>query len=193
MPGMSFPDTPHSTEPQQVEASEAAAPTGRPDAPRPKRSGIAALAIVGVLVLMAGTGLGVWHATRPDATKPAAPAPSVLDVAGTVTLKLGQFTWNSVGEPTCQGWQGFADVAAGAQVTVTDASGKTLAVGAVGAGTAQGITTLTDGSHRADSCLLPFKVAGVARGVGPYGVEVSHRGVLRYNEGDLAALKLGFN
>lgn len=47
--------------------------------------------------------------------------------------------------------------------------------------------------HRASTCAMPFKVSGVPRGVGPYGVEVAHRGVLRYDEGHLAVLRLGFS
>lgn len=193
MPGMSFPHTPEQQHPEQPGAVQFVA---QPAPPKPKRAGMIALAAAGVLLLMAGAGLGVWYVTRPDATPSAAAgaaSPSTLDVTGVITLQRGQFTWNSVDDPTCQGWKGFEDLRAGAQVTVTDAAGKTLAVGAISAGTAQGITTEADGMHRAGSCMLPFKAAGVARGAGPYGVEVAHRGVLRYNEGDLGGLMLGFS
>lgn len=185
--------TPPLGQPQawQAPLPPSSAPPG-PPAPG-SRAGLIAVLVLGVLVLMAATGLGVWIFTRPDTTAAPATSPSAppsVDVAGTVVLKQGQFTWNSVGDPTCQGWKGFEDIQGGASVTITDAGGKALLVGSLGRGTAQGITTESDGMHRAGSCELPFIVSGVPGGVGPYGVEVSHRGVVHVNEGQLGSVQL---
>lgn len=166
-----------------------------PVPPPPARRGIGLLAgvVVGVLILMAATGLGVWLAVKPDTKAPAAqPAASALEVTGMVTLKHEQFRWGGRADPTCMGWQGFDDVRGGAQVTVTDASGKVLVVGSLDTGTATGITTEANGLPRAELCLIPFKVTGIPRGAGPYGVEIAHRGILRYAEGNLGGLQLGF-
>lgn len=190
---MTFPDTPTSfdTEPRQPSwpaAGQAVAPT-----PKRFRAAIIAAAII-VLGLMAGTGLAVWLLTRPDPAPAPAPAnPATLEATGMVTLQHSQFRWNGRADPTCMGWQGYDDIRGGAQVTVTDASGKVLVVGSLDPGTAIGITTEANGLPRAEQCTIPFKVAGIPRGVGPYGVEVSHRGVLRYNESDLSGLMLGFS
>ncbi len=169
-----------------------------PPAPRPRRTGLIAAAVAGVLALMAGTGVSVWLLTRPDAAAPAAASSAAasateVTVRGVVTLQQGQFSWNSEQDPTCQGWKGFSDIRVGAQVTVTDAAGKVLAVSSLDVGQAKGIAAGADGMKRATTCELAFRVAGVASGQGPYGVEVSHRGVLRYDEGRLSAVTLGFS
>lgn len=157
---------------------------------------LVAAAAFGALILMVGTGLGVWLVMRPKAATPAT-APSAagaLEVTGVITLKRGQFVWLSQSSPTCEGLQGYADIRPGAQVTVTDAAGKVIAVGSVDVGTAQGITAPdANGLQRATTCVLPFRVTGVPHGVGPYGVEVSHRGVLHYDEAKLGGLELGFS
>jgi hypothetical protein len=148
---------------------------------------------------MTGTGFAVWFFMRPETStttataSSSAAAPAAITVIGAVTLQRGQFVWNSQAAG-CQGLSGFADIRPGTQVTVTDASGKVVAVGSLDQGTAEGITE-EGGLSRATSCSLPFKVSGVPRGAGPYGVEVSHRGVLHYPERDLdtQALTLGFS
>lgn len=163
-----------------------------PPAPRPRRVGLIAALAAGALVLMAATGVGVWLVTRPTTTAPAPGASAAtLTAWGSVVLQRGQFVWQSAADPTCQGLNGFSDLAAGTQVKVTDAAGKSLAVGALGRGVAEGITT-EGGMDRATTCTMPFEVPGVAAGVGPYGVQLGQRGVLRYAEGQLTSLRIGF-
>lgn len=186
--------TPHDTPPQFGHPSTWPAQPLAVDAPapqRPRRAGLIAAAVAGVVVLMAATGVTVWLLTRPDAAPtPAAAAPgssaatlNPVTVAGELVLQRGQFAWQSAADPTCWGLNGFSDLAAGAQVTVTDAGGKVLVVGSLQRGVAEGIAT--DG--RATTCSLRFELGGVPGGVGPYGVEVAHRGVVRFNEGELVA------
>lgn len=143
---------------------------------------------------MAATGVAVWYFTKPAPAAPPAAAPAAtLTAAGSVVLNHSQFSWNGLADPTCQGWQGFSDVAGGAQVTVTDAAGKVLAIGTLDHGVATGITTAdVNGLPRAELCTLLFTVTGLPQGVGPYGVEVAHRGVVRYDEGHLGIIRIGF-
>lgn len=187
LPAMTAPhDTPQFGHPSTWPSTQPAVDTPPPG--RKRRAGLIAGLAAGVVVLMAATGVSVWFLTRPDSKAPtvgtsSAPALNPVTVSGELVLQRGQFSWQSAADPTCSGLNGFSDLAAGAQVTVTDAAGKTLAVGSLGRGTAEGITS--DG--RATTCSLPFKVAGVPGGVGPYGVEVAHRGVVRFSEGELLA------
>ncbi|MGI5179510.1 hypothetical protein ACQEVZ_24585 [Dactylosporangium sp. CA-152071] len=140
------------------------------------------------LVLMAIVGLGVWYVMRPDSAAPA-PAAGSVAIAGVVVLELPNFEWQSVENPVCKGRKDYEDITEGAQVTYFDASGKTLAVGKLGAGEARGITRGSDGVIRASACAVPFSIE-VPSGVGPYGVEVSNRGVRRFNEGSLTGLQI---
>jgi hypothetical protein len=72
---------------------------------------------------------------------------------------------------------GYEDITQGAGVAVKDPSGKTVALGQLGAG-----KDLPDGL----GCSFPFTVTDVPSGLKIYGVEVTHRGVIQYKE---AALK----
>lgn len=66
---------------------------------------------------------------------------------------------------------GYADVRAGAPVTVKDSAGKTLALGQLGTGKAEGKV-----------CRFDFTVGGVPSGEEIYGIEVGRRGVVQYTE-----------
>jgi hypothetical protein len=69
----------------------------------------------------------------------------------------------------------YPDVVAGAQVVITDAASKTVAIGALGPGRA-------DDQH---DCVFPFSVRGVPSGLGFYGVEVAHRGRVQFTEAEM--------
>lgn len=68
---------------------------------------------------------------------------------------------------------GFDDINQGAGVTIKDPSGKVVAVGELGGG-----KDIGDGL----GCSFTFSVKDVPSGLGIYGVEVSHRGLLQYKE-----------
>jgi hypothetical protein len=166
---------------------------------RRRKGGLIGAGVAGVLTLMAGTGLAVWFIASPSSTTNATTPPAAATAAGareaigTVVLQHSQFKWNGLADTTCQGRQGFADIAGGAQVTVTDASGKVLAIGALWRGTASGITSSdVNGLPQAETCTLPFSVPGIASGAGPYGVEIAHRGIVRFDEGNLDTIRIGF-
>jgi hypothetical protein len=169
-------------------------PTRPAQPPRRGRASLVAAAAAGVVLLMAATGAGVWYFARPTeaspATSPSTSSTALTAAIGSVILQRGQFVWQS-SDMSCGGLGGFTDIHEGTQVTVTDAAGKVLAVGALEHGSPGGLTT-EGGMDRASTCTLPFTVAGLPAGVGPYGVEVAHRGVMRYDENRLSAVLLGF-
>lgn len=159
--------------------------TTPPPAPSPpRRRSPVPLFIAGALVLVAATAAGTWWLTRP-AAKPepasATAAPdsrlTTLPVIGTLQLDGGYSATGTAGEE-CWVGGGFSDIHKGAQVTVTDPAGKVVGVGTLSAGTMKG-----HGVGR--SCLFNFAVGDVPTGLGFYGIEVAHRGVIRYAEADL--------
>lgn len=141
------------------------------------------------IFLVIAASAAVWVLIRPAGERPApAPPTHTLQVQGVMNLSRGQFIWAGGADTTCSGWRGFDDIRGGTEVTVTDASGRTLAVGQLQTGQATGITDDT-----ATACRLPFSITGVPGGVGPYGVEIGHRGVNHYTEGHLTGLEFGFD
>jgi hypothetical protein len=135
-----------------------------------------ALATVAALLVGGGSTMIAVAATADN-------QPDTLHVRGTLTLRdpdagYGIYTQECIGEG------GYDDIAPGAQVTVTAPDGTVLAVGHLGAGGTVG----GDGSRIGGSCVFPFEVAGVPAGRGLYGIEVSHRGVVVYQESDLSTV-----
>lgn len=100
--------------------------------------------------------------------------------AGTLTisgkLELVDQNLATFSDDTCAGSGGYSDLRGGAQVVVTSASGGTIGLGQLGEG------QWTTGSKL---CTFPFSVEAPA-GQGFYGVEVTHRGSVKYSEADLA-------
>jgi hypothetical protein len=75
---------------------------------------------------------------------------------------------------SCRGTGGYDDIDEGTDVVVSDAAGKTLAIGRLRAGTTK------DGD-----CVFPFTVSRVPKSEKFYGVTISHRGTLNYTRQDL--------
>lgn len=90
-------------------------------------------------------------------------------------------------QTTCSGTTGYDDVRAGAQVTVADAKGKTIAVGTLGDGRTDEFSTDSSGLYR-ETCVFPLKVTGVPDS-DFYSVEVAHRGELTYPKKKLEKAK----
>lgn len=89
---------------------------------------------------------------------------------------------NVAGSSTsCYGSGGYDDLREGTGVVVTDAAGTTIAVGSLGRGTYSTFGTL--------DCVLPFTVE-VPTGKGFYGIEVAHRGAVKFAEPDLGRVRL---
>lgn len=82
----------------------------------------------------------------------------------------------------CEMSGGYSDIKSGAQVVVTDAGSKTLALGALGPGKLLLPNNDDTPLYKwvARRCVFPFSVANVPAGQQFYGVEVSHRGRVQY-------------
>lgn len=158
-------------------------PYGQPQQPRPtqplpqepghharrQRSLPVLIIAVGAPALLIGAALGaagtLWL-NRP-ASKPATTSsPNAIPISGTVTLNDG---FGVEGLP-CSGEGGYGDIREGAQVVVTDAASKTLAVGALGPGR----------RDAKQDCEFAFSVTAPS-GQQFYGLEISHRGRLQYS------------
>jgi hypothetical protein len=99
-------------------------------------------------------------------------SPVTHEISGNLVLRGG-----SIPALRCEaGWEGYADIAAGADVTVTDTAGRVIALGRLDAGTP------TQPSEY--DCDFAFHVEDVPV-VAIYGIEVSHRGVQRFSQRDL--------
>lgn len=148
-----------------------------------KRLKTAAAAVVGVLVAGCSSSGGA-HATKTTAA-PAGP----IAVTGSVTLTDPDSTLNAAltGTHDCGGVGGYSDIKEGAQVVISDDAGKTLTISHLTAGqTPEQKTGLNN------DCVFGF-TAQVPAGKRFYGVQVTHRGVVKMAEAELpsASLSIG--
>lgn len=97
-----------------------------------------------------------------------APAPKTFTVKGHLTLTSGNLD-GGYGDG-CLGSDGFDDIESGAQVVVKDASGKSVAIGALGDGV----------KSQKVVCTFPFTVPNVPAGDNVYSIEVTHRGGISF-------------
>jgi hypothetical protein len=145
----------------------------------PGRKGLPPVAIVlltlGAVLVLAVAAALVYAVTRPQP----------IAVTGSVTIKS-----NIDGGKTCQGTGGFEDIRAGTSVVIHDSAGKIVATGQLDEGAGSDLAT----SQIALTCRFPFSVQDVPRQKF-YGVEVSHRGIVRFSAEQVAdgpvALSLG--
>ncbi len=121
-----------------------------------RRGGKLAWIITAAVVVLALAAAGAYVLLRPTG----------FDVQG--TFELSDIDTARAG---CIGQGGYSDITGHDQVVVTDAAGKTVAIGRVVKGT-------TDG----ETCEYTFLVPDVPSGLGFYGVEVGRRGRVQYNE-----------
>lgn len=156
-----------------------------PTTPPPSRRRVVPI-LVALAVAAIVTGLIVAYAWAGNRANE--PDTQVGDAVPTITI-MGNLHLNDL----APGWTvgaachalspGYADVAAGAQVIVTDPAGKVVGTGTLGAGKVEVNPKL---GSPAKICTFPFTVTGVPTGLSTYGIQVSHRGVLQYRETDLA-------
>jgi hypothetical protein len=155
-------------------------PPPAPVPPRRPRWVVPLLAAV-ALVLVAGTAVTTWALTRDTRALPPA-APAAIAIDGTLELDGVVGPGWKVGVE-CWGNRGYDDIREGAQVTVTDRDGAVLALGRLLAG----VVTDDPRLEGAKTCVFGFTVLAVPAGKGIYGVEVAHRGIVRFEEAKLAA------
>jgi hypothetical protein len=77
----------------------------------------------------------------------------------------------------CQGSDGFSDINVSTQVTVSDASGKKIAVGSLGEGESVGASN--------SNCRFEIAVGDVPAGEKLYTVQVGRRGERTYKQSEL--------
>jgi hypothetical protein len=162
----------------------------QPSAPAPARRP-ARLVIATAVAALAVGGLGGYFLPHPDSSPAPTPTstggassakPATVSLVGTLTVTGGSDVLTShPADGTCEGTGGYSDIAAGAQVVISDDSGTTLA-----------ITHLETGVGNQFSCAFAFRT-DVPSGRGYYGVQVSHRGIVKEREQDLGlvAITLG--
>ncbi|HET8640561.1 MAG TPA: hypothetical protein VFM37_01420 [Pseudonocardiaceae bacterium] len=133
--------------------------------------GAVAVLLVAGLVAAATLVLGGRGDAEPVA-EPTSPTPDrvVFSVNGTFVLIDRDAFWQ-VGE-SCRGDSGFSDIQPGAQIVVTDPSGRTVGIGMITGGEALSISR----------CRFEVAVHGIPRGLGFYGIEITHRGVVEFAE-----------
>lgn len=103
------------------------------------------------------------------------PGPAIA-VDGSVLVKGDRPQVLTEDELTCTTGAGYDDIRQGAQVVVSDAAGKTIALGQLGGG-----------SWKRDvGCVFLFTVPDVPMAGEFFGLEVSHRGRVQYSAGQLA-------
>lgn len=159
------------------------APT--PEAPAPPRrpSWVVPLLVAVALIVLAAAGVTTWALTRtPDAptTPPASAAGGTFAARGTLRLADGIGPAWPLGE-SCSGRGGYADIREGAQVTVTDSTGAVVALSEL----SDGVVTDNPELQGSKVCEFAFSLRDVPAGRGIYGVEVSHRGAVRFQEVDM--------
>jgi hypothetical protein len=137
-------------------------PAAPPTPGRSPKVPVVVVALIVVLVLIVGAFL--WSRTRTSSFT----AKGTMQVFSTSVQQLG--------DGACAGSDGYSDIGPGAQVVISDPSGKTLAYADLGDGSSQQLT-----------CTFSFTVPKVPSGKQSYGVTISHRGTLHYTEAELKA------
>jgi hypothetical protein len=109
------------------------------------------------------------------AAKPT-PTPTAFTAEGSVSVQ--GFSETGSDDELCVALENYDDIAFGAQVVISDAAGKTVALG-----------TLESGSFEdaGNQCVFPFNIPDVPLGEKFYGVHVGNdnRGVVQYTRTDL--------
>ena len=126
-------------------------------------------------------------------SKPAAePTPTLKPIFVTGSVSVPPHSYFSAGMTvvaegdTCTAKDGYDDVTSGSQIVISDAAGKTIALGALGGGS---IAIPAGGVPLNARCQFPFTVQDVPPGGKFYGVHVgnTNRGTVQYTAKQLAA------
>lgn len=128
------------------------------------------LAAVAGLVVGAGAVGVAWAVSSSGSS-----APQTFTLRGAMTLTGDNVPSGDTSED-CTGYQGYADIVAGAGVTVYDSAGKVVASGSLGTG-----------KPKSAACVFPVRVPDVPEGSKFYRVEVSHRGQITVSAGKAKA------
>lgn len=126
-------------------------------------------AAVAIVLCAGGAVAAILWVAAPTHSAVSSSADVSFTARGTLSIHNG-----GVNNP-CFASQGLEDVQEGSKVVVSSASGATLAIG-----------SLSNPVHNTwGKCVLNWSVTGIPGGGKFYGVEVGHRGVVKYSEADL--------
>lgn len=140
-------------------------------------------AVVAAVAMLTGCGGG--SGAKPPATSTSKTV-DAIQVRGTLILNTTSLTGGSLedmssGAAACRGSSGYDDIAGGAQVTVTDETSKVVGIGALDPGQYNRVSS---------NCLFTFTVSGVTPGRPFYGIEIAHRGIIRFQGTDIESPSL---
>lgn len=142
-----------------------------------RTSKIVAIAVGGLVLI--GAAIAVTLAiVQPSAgmSKPA--TAKTITVSGALHLHAPSRWFANDSGASCDGGiaGGLQDIQPGTQVVIYDAGGKIVASG----GLLDGTIDAQAGSNVA-TCRMPFQIEKVPAGVGPYSIEIGHRGKVVFN------------
>lgn len=135
---------------------------------------IAALTLTGC----ANTNTPQSGASQIKAQQAVAPT---LTIHGILTLTTGQFMWNDTA--LCWGDGGYDDIAIGSPITITDETGTVIGIGHID--TSQASEFAPDFTMPG-RCTFGIMAKNIPANHDFYGVEVAHRGAVKYTKTDLA-------
>jgi len=134
--------------------------------------------LIAAACLLALAGCGSKATAKPA-------APKTITVTGALHLHAPSRWFADESGKSCDGGiaGGLQDMQPETQVVIYDATGKIVASGQLLEGSIDSQT----GTSVA-TCRMPFRVEGVPSGVGPYSIEIGHRGKVVFNEAEAASV-----
>ncbi|MFG2696463.1 hypothetical protein [Kitasatospora sp. NPDC048407] len=132
-----------------------------------------AAGVAGVLVGAGGVGAAWWLSGSEQASAERQSTPKVFTLSGWMSLTGSNAATE---DGSCAGLRGYDDISEGTAVTVYDATGQVVAVGA-----------LADAKRVGTTCKLHVLVPMVPTGPKFYQVEVGHRGKIMLSAENAAA------
>lgn len=144
---------------------------GGPVEPAPRRRPRWPYLVAAAAVLLAAGGTAGWFLARST-------GPGKFNVTG--QLEMADTSGTLPGALCAPSGAGYSDIHPGAQITVTDEAGRVLGLGQLEPGRAV----------PGGACVLPFTVRDVPADRPFYGVEIVHRGIVRYPAATVASGKV---
>jgi hypothetical protein len=142
------------------------------------------MVVCGAALALTGCAAAAPHPTP----KPKLSASGSISVPIDASALMTGATDNTEGSP-CTSTAGYDDIAGGTQVVITDATGKTVAVGVHESGALKAGPDATAFDARCD---FPFTVTGIPAGSKFYGVHIgnTNRGVQQERPDQLKSIAL---
>jgi hypothetical protein len=141
----------------------------------------------GIMMMMALSGCSGTGTIDAVETPTRTPSPTPKAFSVVVDFRVYQAGLDTATDVECWGRGGYSDIGPSTQVKITDATGKVVAFGTLGAG-----KTADSVGGASTSCAFKPTISGIPLDApAPLGVEVSHRGVIQFQpKGDPTVLKL---